>query len=290
MTILIDRTDCSRDRAALRRPARPRRAGRRRRQRDDAPDRPGDPARRRHIPEARVHLHRCLRRRRLRGPAALHRHRSARQVRRQQSALDLDLLPRRRDPLGLRRLPGHADRRPRQRAHRRQCPKGAQPRPAHRLQLRHRDGHDGGRPRAARPRDHVPDLAGLPSARRVRLRCILNRALCPRRRRHLHQGRRCRRRPGRQDRGRHSRRRPPQSRHDRRQRRRQRRRCRRHGRRPVRVVCQLNRRHHGPRRRRGHALRHRHRGLEGRPVRPAHAGRLDRDYLGGARHLPGPHR
>ena len=71
---------------------------------------------------------------------------------------------------------------------------------------------------------------------RLRSRWLDHRAVRPRRRRHLHQGRRRRRRPRRQGRGGHPRRRPAQPGHHRRQRRRQRRRRRRHGRRPVRVA------------------------------------------------------
>ena len=84
---------------------------------------------------------------------------------------------------------------------------------------------------------------------RPRVRWLAHLRLRPARRRHLHEGRRCRRRPRRQDRGRHSRGRSAQPGRDRRQRRRQRRRLRRHGRRPVRDV----RRH----RRRRDAARHR---------------------------------
>ncbi len=80
---------------------------------------------------------------------------------------------------------------------------------------------------------------------RARLRRIADLDLRPSRRRHLHQGCRCRRRPRRQGRSRHSRGRSAQSGHHRRQRRRQCRRLRRHGGRPVRDLCGDHGRHHG---------------------------------------------
>ena len=76
----------------------------------------------------------------------------------------------------------------------------------------------------------------LGDPRRLRVRWLAAGPVPAGRRRHLHQGRRRRRRPGRQGRGRHPRGRPPQPGHHRRQRGRQRRRLRRHGRRPVRVL------------------------------------------------------
>ena len=96
-------------------------------------------------------------------------------------------------------------------------------------------------PCAERPRRHR-------RAGRARLRRLADLDLRPSRRRHLHQGRRCRRRSRRQGRSRYSRGRSAQPGHDRRQCRRQCRRLRRHGGRPVRNLCGDGRRHHGARR------------------------------------------
>ena len=90
---------------------------------------------------------------------------------------------------------------------------------------------------------------------RPRLRRLAHLGLRPSRRRHLHEGSRCRRRPRREDRGRYPRGRPPQPGRHRGQRRRQRRRLRRHGSGPLRDV----RRHRG----RGDAARNR---VRGRPT------------------------
>ena len=88
---------------------------------------------------------------------------------------------------------------------------------------------------AARRRADLPgQRAG--GARGLRLRRRAARDVHAGRRRHLHQGRRRRRRPGRQGRAEHPRGRPAQRGHDRRQRGRQRRRLRRHGGGPVRVL------------------------------------------------------
>ena len=97
-------------------------------------------------------------------------------------------------------------------------------------------------------------LAGrrfAPGARgdgRARLRRVADLDLRPARRRHLHQGRRCRRRPRRQGRGRHPRGRPAQPGGHRRQCRRQCRRLRRHGGRSVRDLCRDDRRDDAARR------------------------------------------
>ena len=97
----------------------------------------------------------------------------------------------------------------------------------HRVRLRHRDGDGGRRHRPRRPHRRVP-VAGLrpgqrggggPDHPRLLARRFLDRALRPRRRRHLHEGRRRRRRPGRQGGGGHPGGRPAQPGGDRRQRR-----------------------------------------------------------------------
>ena len=93
------------------------------------------------------------------------------------------------------------------------------------------------------------DRDGHRRAGGARLRRLADLDLRPSRRRHLHQGRRCRRRSRRQGRSRHSRGRSAQPGHHRRQCRRQCRRLRRHGGRPVRDLCGDGRRHHGSRRR-----------------------------------------
>ena len=108
------------------------------------------------------------------------------------------------------------------------------------------------RPRPARRHDHHHDLPEheLGHPHRLRLRRLAAGPVPAGRRRHLHQGRRRRCRPGRQGRGRHPRGRPPQPGHHRRQRGRQRRRLRRHGRRPVRELRGHPGRLDHPRRRR----------------------------------------
>jgi hypothetical protein len=166
-----------------------------------------------------------------------------------------------------RRRGRHADRDRRERAHRQRRPRGRRQGPAAGLQGRRGHGLHGRRPGPARPQRCATSSSWtsrrrrrLPGRRDVRARRLVDRAVRPHRRRHLHQGRRRRRRPRRQGRGRHPRGRPAQPRHHRRQRRRQRRRRRRHGRRPVRV---LRRGHRRPDRARRAAVRRHH-----RPARP----------------------
>ena len=164
----------------------------------------------------------------------------------------------RRRPLGGGRLHRHERRRPLERTHGRGGARGRRTGVQGRVPGRLGHGAPRRRPRALRRRRVllVPDRrarqlrqVGGRRPPRPRLRWLAHLRLRPARRRHLHEGRRCRRRPRRQDRGRHPRGRSAQPGRDRRQRRRQRRRLRRHGRRPVRDV----RRH----RRRGDAARHR---------------------------------
>ena len=112
-----------------------------------------------------------------------------------------------------------------------------------------------------------PGVGGRRSDR-ARVRRLADLGVRASRRRHLHEGRRCRRRPRRQDRGRYPGGRPAQPGRDRRQRGRQRRRLRRHGRRPVRDV----RRH----RRRRDAARHALPGREALAVPALARWRLDR--------------
>ncbi len=85
-----------------------------------------------------------------------------------------------------------------------------------------------------RAREHA--RVGRQGPHRARFRRLADLCLRTTRRRHLHEGRRCRRRSRRQDRSRDPRGRPAQPGRDRRQRRRQRRRLRRDGRRPLRDV------------------------------------------------------
>ena len=84
--------------------------------------------------------------------------------------------------------------------------------------------------------------------RRLRLRCVVRRALRPARRRHLHQGRRRRLRPRRQGREGHPRGRPPERGRRRGPRRRQRRRLRRSWRGPLRIDRRREHRRDDPRR------------------------------------------
>ncbi len=135
----------------------------------------------------------------------------------------------------------------------RQCQDGAsraqrpQGRTGDRLQGRRGNRFAGGRARAARGRDLLLRLAGDDARRQfaagarghggAELWRFADLDFRPSRRRHLHQGCRCRRGPRRQGRGRHPGRRPTQPGGDRRQCRRQRRRLRRHGRRSVRNLC-----------------------------------------------------
>ena len=111
------------------------------------------------------------------------------------------------------------------------CPAGCVP---HRC----RDRHALRRPRPCRSDRHRVDLPELGHRRADRLcfRCFPSRPLYASGRRHLHQGGRCRCGPGGKGRSGNTRRRPPQCSDDRRQRGRQRRRLRRHGRRPLRVL------------------------------------------------------
>ena len=101
------------------------------------------------------------------------------------------------------------------------------------------------RRRLGRPRRHAGGLArrdqdGALDAQRLLAGRQQHRPVRPRRRRHLHQGRRRRGRPGRQGLRRHPRGRPAQPRGHRRQRGRQRRRRRRHGRGFVRELRRLD--------------------------------------------------
>ena len=114
---------------------------------------------------------------------------------------------------------------------------------------------------------------------RAGLRRLADLHLRPSRRRHLHQGRRRGRRPGGQGRGRHPRGRPPQPGGDRRQRGRQRRRLRRHGRRPVRDLRGDHRRHHAA----GGDLLHRHGARLAAAAAAGHRRHLHPDL--GRRHL-----
>jgi hypothetical protein len=122
------------------------------------------------------------------------------------------------------RRDAHRDRR--QRPDRQRRPRGRRQGAA--AGLPRRGGH-GLHRRRSRPARHLarlpalrPDPQGrrrLPGRRDLRARWLLDRAVRPYRRRHLHQGGRRRRRPRRQGRGRHPRGRPAQPGHDRRQRR-----------------------------------------------------------------------
>ena len=156
-------------------------------------------------------------------------------------------------------------------------------------------GHVHRRSRSARRDGHHHDLPEheLGDPRRLRVRRLVDRAVPPRRRRHLHQGGRRRCRPRRQGRSRDPRRRPAQPRDDRRQRRRQRRRLRRYGVRPVRVLRGDAGRIDHPRRSRvpGH-LPEPARALGGRCVVPARCPRarrhrVDHRRVLGARHREG---
>ena len=206
-----------------------------RRQRADAGDRPRRAGGRRGVPPPPVHDDRGCRARAVPGDRVLSRARLG----------DGDRLRDRRGPLGRGGLHRHERRRALQRPHRGGREAGPAARVRGRVQGRLGRGSARRRARPARSgrllrhphrvlrqepgeRDRGPD--------RARVRRLADLGLCTPRRRHLHQGRRCRRRPRRQDRGGHPRGRPAQPGRDRRQRRRQRRRLRRHGGRPVRDV------------------------------------------------------
>ena len=194
-----------------------------------------------------------------------------------------DRVPHRRGPVGRGGLHRHERVGAGQRAHgagRRAFAGGGA---RHLLQGRRRHRHARRRPRAARRRGlfHGSHRAARlrrqrprddRRARRARLRRLAHLDLRAARRRHLHQGRRCRRRSRRQGRGGYSGGRSAQPRDHRRQRRRQRRRLRRHGRRPVRDLRGHGRRDDGAR---VHLLRH--------PARPAERDDLSPRDL---RHLP----
>ena len=138
----------------------------------------------------------------------------------------------------LRHEGGH----PRQRAHRQRRPGARARQGAGRGLLRRLgDGAVRRQPRHRRPRSLLPPARRAHRHQRLRHGRLVDRALRPRRRRHLHQVGRRRRRSRRQGRGGDPRGRPAQPGGHRRQRRRQRRRRRRHGRRPLRVLRRLDR-------------------------------------------------
>ena len=222
----------------------PGRSRRRPRHAAHAGDRRRHSGRRASLSRPPIHHDRHCRRRHLLHPGLSARHSAG------------DRLRHRRGAVGRGRLYRHECLGPRQcqdRASRDQEPgRGLEPR----LPRRRHHRPAGRRPRSARrlglfPHPHVlrrvqPRLARRGRcAGRARLRRLADLHLRPSRRRHLHQGRRCRRRYGRQGRGRHSRGRPAQPRHHRRQCRRQCRRLRRHGGRSVRDLCGDHGGHHG---------------------------------------------
>ena len=145
-----------------------------------------------------------------------------------------------------RRLHRHDGQRARQRAHRRGRAQGPRPGAHRRLPRRRRHRPARRRPRAARRVRLLLGHRRRRGPRRPRLRRLADQRVRARRRRHLHQGRRCGRRPRRQGRGGHPRGRPAQPGRHRRQRRRQRRRLRRHGRRPLRDLRRHRRGRHVP--------------------------------------------
>ncbi len=165
--------------------------------------------------------------------------------------------PRGRLLLGPGRLLRHAHRHPGQRAHHQRGAGQPEPGPGRGIQRRRRHGHERGRTGCSRAepalhplQQHVPGSLGHDAYPAGHLRLLpgrqQHRAVRPRGRRHLHQGRRRGRRPGGQGRGRHPRGRPAQPRRHRRQRGRQRGRRGRHGRRPLRVLRGLDRRFDDP--------------------------------------------
>ncbi len=192
-------------------------------------------------------------------PVFHHRHCRRRDLRHRRAAAGLAGragLPDRRRSVGLSRFHRHAGVGARQPAHRAGRDPLAGRGPLHGVPRRRRHRPPGGGPGAARRRRLLlhshrrhGSAADQPDRGRFHggagLRRLADLDLRPSRRRHLHQGCRCRRRSRRQGRGRDPRGRSTQSGNDRRQRRRQRRRLRRHGRRPVRDLRGDRRRHHG---------------------------------------------
>ncbi len=185
-----------------------------------------------------------------------HRHRPLRRLLHALAASchqDRLCLPRRRGLLGSLGLHRDVRLHPRQHPYRSRRTPQHEPRAPYRSPWRrsHRPRRGCTLPR--RSRRSLPGLWGTGqspgrrlSTRRLRLRRIADRALCPARRRHLYQGRGCRRRPRRQGGGRHTRRRPAQPGRHRRPRRRQRGRLRRPRRGHLRVHRSGERRRHDP--------------------------------------------